>query len=118
MPHIALDIRDEGAGEPHQRDRDDACEGASPRSEAGGDAALALELEVLRSEELAAGGAEDQARSDPRTLWFHPVDEKTGRAVLRNLFLSVCLSFGKFCAAGHAPPAAASHNGPQSLRRL
>ena len=58
-PHVALDIRPDGgtAGEQHRRGPSDAITEAS---EAAGDPDLALELEVLRSEELAAGGDEDQ----------------------------------------------------------
>ena len=60
MPHVALAIREEGASEPPQRVRSsDTSEEMYP-SEAGGDAAMALELEVLRSEELVEGVAEDQ----------------------------------------------------------
>ena len=54
-PHIALDILPVSKQtEPHRRGPGDA---AYEASEAGGDAGLALELEVLRSEEIAAGGA-------------------------------------------------------------
>jgi len=76
-PHIALDIPpvSKPAEQPHRRAPSDAAYGAS---EAGGDAGLALELEVLRSEEIAAGGAaggdEDQVPDWPRACPHLPRD--------------------------------------------
>ncbi len=53
-PHIALDIPP--VSKPTELPRRGLSD-ATEASEAGGDAGLALELEVLRSEEIAAGGA-------------------------------------------------------------
>ncbi len=61
-PHVALDIREEGAARPLQRGPSDASEEMCP-SESGGDTALALELQVLRSEELVEGIEEEQVCS-------------------------------------------------------
>ena len=72
-PHVALDVREEGAVVSLQQGPSDASEETYP-SEAGGDAAMALELEVLRSEELVHGIEEDQVCTAGKHLdlrWGH-----------------------------------------------